>query len=238
MKISDKLNDMYANYYDSEVVAKKRIISARQTIAHIKDITGEVHYGSMIDIGAGEGSVLAGLDEIGFADALHAVEISDSGCQAIMARNLKSLKSVAKFDGYTIAHDTDAFDFGVVAHVLEHVEYERPFLAEMARVCKAIYIEVPLELTLNIERSIRMARPYGHLNFYTPATLRNVLETSGLEVVDLKVWANSLEYEMHVSGALKGRVNNAIRNTMLKALPRYAPMLMTYIGGAVCRKRT
>lgn len=237
MKISDKLNDMYAGYYDSETVLKKRVISARQTISHIVEITGKKHFRSVIDIGAGEGSVLAGLEEIGFADELNAVEISDSGCEAIMARKLKSMRSVGKFDGYSIPAGVDEYELGIAAHVLEHVEFERPFLEEIARVCETVYVEVPLELTLNIERSIRMAAPYGHLNFYTPATLRNMLETAGLEVVALKVWANSLEYEMHVSGAVKGRIANIIRNTALKLSPKHAPFLMTYIGGALCRKR-
>lgn len=234
MKISDKLNEMYAGYYENEKTLKKRIISARQTIAHILQITKNHKFGSVLDIGAGEGSVLAGLDEIRFADELHAVEISESGCNAIAARKLASVRSVQQFDGYSIPAADGAYDFGVVAHVLEHVEYERPFLAEVARVCKLVYVEVPLELTLNIERSIRYARPYGHLNFYTPATLRNEIETAGLEVIDLKVWANSLEYETHVSGALKGRITNVIRNSALKLMPRHAPMLMTYIGGALC----
>lgn len=237
MKISDKLSDMYAGYYESEAVSKKRVIAARQSIAHILDITGKAHFGSILDVGAGEGSILAGLDEIGFADNLHAVEISESGCQAISARNLKSLRSVEKFDGYSIPAADDAYDFAFAAHVLEHVEYERPFLQEVARVAKLVYIEVPLELTMSVERSIRMARPYGHLNFYTPVTLRNEMETAGLEVLDVKVWANSLEYEIHVSGPVKGKINNLIRSTALKVLPRHAPMLMTYIGGVLCRKQ-
>lgn len=237
MKISDKLNDMYSGYYNSEAVARKRAIAARQTVAHLVEIAGKRHVRSLIDIGAGEGSVLAGLDEIGFADELNAVEISESGCAAIAARGLKSLKSVEKFDGYSIPAADNAYELGMAAHVLEHVEYERPFLQEIARVCETVYVEVPLELTLNVERSIRMAAPYGHLNFYTPATLRNELETAGLEVIALKVWANSLEYETHVSGPLKGKINNAIRTTALKLLPKHAPFLMTYIGGALARKR-
>ncbi|QFY62015.1 class I SAM-dependent methyltransferase [Rhizobium grahamii] len=237
MKISDKLNDMYAGYYNSEAVLKKRVISARQTISHITEMTGGRHFRSVIDVGAGEGSVLAGLDAICFADDLNAVEISESGCEAIAARKLKSLRSVQKFDGYSIPAATNAYEIGIAAHVLEHVEFERPFLQEIGRVCDIVYVEVPLELTLSVERSIQMAAPYGHVNFYTPATLRNVLETSGLEVIDLKVWANSLEYEMHVSGRLKGRIVNRIRNTTLTLFPKHAPFLMTTIGGALCRKR-
>lgn len=238
MKISDKLNDVYSDYYHSEKVLNKRVISARQTVAHIMDIVPKKHFRSIIDIGAGEGSVLQSLDESGLADELYAVEISQSGCDSIKGRNLKSLKSVEMFDGYSIPAADKTYELGLAAHVLEHVEYERPFLQEIARVCDYVYVEVPLELTLNIERSIRMASPYGHLNFYTPATLGNMLQTAGLDVLDLRVYANSLEYETFVSGKLKGRINNFIRTSALKLAPKRAPFLMTYIGGALCRQST
>jgi hypothetical protein len=237
MKISDKLSGMYANYYESESVSEKRVISARQTVSHISELTSNRQFHSLIDVGAGEGSVLAELERIGFASELHAVEISDSGCKAIADRKLKSLHEVKKFDGYSIPAKDRAYDIGIAAHVLEHVEFERPFLQEIARVCEILYVEVPLELTLGVERSIRLASPYGHLNFYTPATFRNILETAGLEVLDLRVWANSLEYEMHVSGEMRGRIMNLVRNAMLKLLPKQAPFFMTTIGGAICRRR-
>jgi len=236
VKISDKLNDVYSDYYHSEKVLKKRVISARQTVAHIMDIVPKPHFRSILDIGAGEGSVLQSLDESGLADELYAVEISQSGCDSIKGRNLKTLKSVVMFDGYSIPAADKTYELGLAAHVLEHVEYERPFLQEIARVCDYVYVEVPLELTLNIERSIRMASPYGHLNFYTPATLKNMLTTAGLDVLDLRVYANSLEYETFVSGKIKGRINNIIRTTALKLAPKHAPFMMTYIGGALCRQ--
>lgn len=89
------------------------------------------------------------------------------------------LKSLDVFDGYHIPHSDKSFDLGLAIHVVEHVEHERMFLMEAARVCKQLYIEVPLEHTRNLNRAIRMSGPYGHINFYTPLTFENLLNTSG-----------------------------------------------------------
>lgn len=235
MKISDKLSDTYSDYYRNQDVLRKREISGRQTLSHLNAVLPQKHYQSILDIGAGDGSVLAELDRIGLASDLYAVEISTSGCESIRQKQIKSLRSVAQFDGYAIAAKDHAYELGLAVHVLEHVEHERVFLQEIARACDTVYIEVPLELTFNVARSIQLAGPYGHINFYTLATFQNLLRTTGLEILGLQVFSNSLEYEVFVSGALKGRVNNFLRNTALRITPQRAGFFMTYMAGALCK---
>ncbi len=121
--------------------------------------------------------------------------------------------------------------------MLEHVEHERAFLAEITRVCHTDYVEVPLEMTLRTEKSIRASSPYGHNNFYNPATFCNLIESSGLEILSFRVLANALAYERHFSGLLAGTVKYAIRHGLLSFLPSQAPHLMTYLAGAVCRRK-
>lgn len=237
MKVSDKLGDLYGNYYDlSGEVANKRAIAARQTIEHIKAVLPKPPYGKLLDIGAGEGAVLAELDSASFAQELHAVEISQSGVEAIKRRSIPRLRSVRQFEGYKIDAPDKAYDLGTAIHVLEHVEHERAFIEEITRACNLVYIEVPLEMTARVDRSIEISGPYGHINFYSPATFKNLLKTSNVEILEFRIFSNSKAYETHVSGNFVGGVKYALRSAFLSVAPAVATFAMTYLAGAVCRR--
>lgn len=236
MKISDKLLKVYRDYYGDDSLGKKRAIAASQSVNHILTMAPK-HVTSLLDLGAGEGAVLQELHNIGFADSLHALEISNSGITEIERRSIQSLCSTNQFDGYNIAAEDDQYDLGIAIHVLEHVEHERAFLNEMTRVCRIAYVEVPLELTLNVKKSIKESGPHGHINFYSPSIFRNLIETCGLEVLGFRVFSNSLAYERHVSGRLLGTIKFAIRRGLLSIFPGIAPYFMTYLAGTVCQKK-
>ena len=237
MDVSDELKKTYDDYYLDGTVQKKREVSARQTFEHLKALAPGQPHRSVIDIGAGDGAVLAELEANHFGEDLAAVEISESGCASILKRKLTRVRSVEQFDGYHIQAANLQFDLGLVAHVLEHVEHERAFLSEVTRVAKHVYIEVPLELTLRIRRNIVAGQVYGHINHYNPTTFRYLLESNGLEVVAFGVFAASLEYERFIGGSLRGTVKYCLRRTALAIAPGIAPWLFSYIGGAVCRRK-
>ncbi|MBI5321100.1 class I SAM-dependent methyltransferase [Bradyrhizobium sp.] len=229
---SQELHNLYDNYY-TEVVAKKRAIAAIQSVDHLDALTGG-NLGSVLDVGSGEGAVLQELDRRGSARTIDAVEISASGIERINSRHLASLRSVKSFDGYTLPFPDKTFDTAIAIHVLEHVEHERLFLREMARVARRVYVEVPLEHTVRLKRSIAAGRPFGHINHYTHARFLNLLETSGLVVQRSRVFSNSLPYEQFLAGTTKGSIKHAIRSGLLKIAPGVASNLMVYLGAAVC----
>ncbi|RWI20599.1 class I SAM-dependent methyltransferase [Mesorhizobium sp.] len=225
---------IYDDYYADGKVAAKREIASQQSVGHIEAILPGETFEKVLDIGAGEGAVLDKLNERNLAKTLGAVEISTSGIEAIKARKIPSLKSLDVFDGYHIPHPDKSFDLGLAIHVVEHVEHERMFLMEAARVCKKLYIEVPLEHTRNLNRAIRMSGPFGHINFYTPLTFENLLNTSGLKVDRLMTFAHDLAYEQHLAGRSKGWVKYKLRTEFLKVAPKTAVRNMTYMAGALC----
>lgn len=238
MKINDKLTGLYEDYYlENSPLMKKRKIAAEQTATHIEALLPKKPYGTMLDIGAGEGSVIAELSKRNFAKELHAVEISKSGVEHIKNRSIPNLLTVKEFDGYKIDAGTLSIDIGTAVHVLEHVEHERAFLEEITRVCKLVYIEVPLELTVRIDRSISTSGPYGHINFYNPSTFKNLLDTSNLEVLAFQIFSNSTAYERIVSGPVVGSLKHAVRTTLLKVAPSIATFAMVYLAGAVCQRK-
>jgi ubiquinone/menaquinone biosynthesis C-methylase UbiE len=238
MRISDKVDGYYQDYYADGRVGLKRAIAARQTVAHLLTLTplASRPYSSIIDVGAGDGAVLAEMEAQGVASELHAVEISESGCDAIRSRCLRTLRSVQRFDGYKIEAPNNRFALGIAVHVLEHVEHERAFLTELGRVSEAAYVEVPLELTARPERAVRIGAPHGHINFYNPQTFQNILRSSGLEILSFEIFANSREYEVFVGGLIRGTVKHLIRASLLKTVPGIAPYVMAYVAAAVCRR--
>lgn len=238
MSSSDDLMTMYDDYYTDGRVANKREIASVQTFGHLMRMVPPGKVDSVLDIGAGDGAVLDKLYKGGFGASLAAVEISNSGIDAIGARKIPNLRSVHKFDGYRIPHSDGSFDFGLAIHVLEHVEHERLFLKEASRVCKKLYVEVPLELTRNLERSIAMSGPYGHINFYTPVSFENLLKTSGLTVERTMVFAHDLAYEQYLAGSAKGRIKYSLRSAFLKIAPKLAVRNFVYMAGAVCSTQT
>lgn len=229
--------NLYDDYYTSGSVDKKRYIAAIQSVGHIKKMVDLTTCKSLLDIGAGNGSVIQAISSEEFDLDISAVEISQSGVEAINNRNIPRLKKVEKFDGYKINADDNQFDLGISVHVLEHVEHERLFLHEAARVSKKLFIEVPLEHTSNIDKSIRMGRPYGHINYYTKATIKNLIETSGLEIENIEIFSHDLAYETYVAGnKLKGKIKHGIRTSALSVLPTAAERRFVYMAGITCKK--
>lgn len=236
MSQSSELQEFYENYYDDNV-SRKREITARQTVDHIVSLVKGQALGSVLDVGAGDGAVLEEIERRGLASEMHAVEISGSGIERINKRNLKTLKSVQGFDGYKLPFPDDSFDTALLIHVLEHVEHERLLLREIARVARRCYIEVPLEHTMRLRRSIAVSKPFGHINYYTAGTFENILDTSGLKPVSIGVFAHSKPYETFLSGSVIGTAKYAIRSKALAIVPSLAPRMFAYLGAAYCDRK-
>ncbi len=136
----------------------------------------------VLEVGAGEGSVLKHLQSMGFGAEYHALEISHSGIAAIEGRQIPGLTKVSWFNGYEIPYDDDAFDVVVLCHVLEHVEYERVLLRELRRVAPRHLIEVPLDYRQGVDKNYEHCLSYGHINVYSPTLIRFLLRSEGFAI--------------------------------------------------------
>ena len=94
--LGERYRALYQNYYSDGAVATKRSISAVDALAHIKAAVGSDSFDRVVDVGAGEGSLLEILDHSGFARELYALEISQAGAQAIEARGPWALLSAPR----------------------------------------------------------------------------------------------------------------------------------------------
>lgn len=228
--VSQELDELYNDYYVDESISVKRGLAAQDSVDHISALkTGAL--GKLLDVGAGNGSVLNEISKRNLCSEMHALEISASGLEKIKNLNLTLIKDAQKFDGYKIPYTDNMFDTAICIHVMEHVEHERMLLREIGRVSKDIFLEVPLEGGLRGKTNYK----YGHINYYTPLSMTALIETSGLEIISSKVVCSSLAYEQHLHGSLKGRIRNFIRNSLLNILGKHSSELMTYLFIAHCR---
>lgn len=186
MKISNNLQETYNNYYDNDIT-RWRELGAKQKARNIIEISEGHNFQKVIEVGAGDGSILAELDRQNFSNEFYAVEISDSGIEAIKKRNLSSLAEVKKFDGYKTSHPNNFFDLAILSHVLEHVEYPRMLLRELKRISKHQIIEVPRDYSFNVDKKVKSLIDYGHINVYTPTLLRFLLKTENFQIIKDKM---------------------------------------------------
>jgi ubiquinone/menaquinone biosynthesis C-methylase UbiE len=160
-----------------------RMLGAKYKARHIIEVCKGLTFTKVLEVGAGDGSVLKMLSESKFAAAYYAVEISESGVDYIRSRKIEGLQSVEVFDGYHLPFKDDEFDLVILSHVLEHVEHERLLLRELKRVAKMCVIEVPRDYKYNVDSRIKHFLAYGHINVYTPSLIRYMLLTEGFNVV-------------------------------------------------------
>ncbi len=179
--VSGNVKTAYDEFYEKHDEAW-RMLGAKFKAQHIIDVCKGHSFKKVLEVGAGDGSILKLLADKNFAPEYHAVEISASGVEHILARGINDLLSVQLFDGYHLPFEDDSFDLIILSHVLEHVEHERLLLRELKRVARHCVIEVPRDYKTGVDNRIKHFLAYGHINVYTPTSLRYLLRTEGFEV--------------------------------------------------------
>src|ERR1700760_1191208 len=91
--ISDNVKTAYDEFYQKHDEAW-RMLGAKYKAQHIIDVCKGRDFHKVLEVGAGDGSILKLLADQDFAPEYHAVEISDSGVAHIKTREIKNLKSV------------------------------------------------------------------------------------------------------------------------------------------------
>lgn len=119
----------------------------------------------------------------GMSEVLHVFDVSG---QAVV----EGARAVARSDV-----SAGAYDLVVLSHVLEHIPYPAELLADVRFALgeeTVLYVEVPHEPLVAEARGARglAARKkhwHEHINFFTEASLRALLEGAGLRIVDFEI---------------------------------------------------
>ena len=181
--ISPTLQAAYDEQYDDRMTEWRKI-GAKYKSQNILNVCDGATFGKVLECGAGEGSILHFLNETDFAKELHATEISESAIAQIKKRQIEKLRSVIKFDGYSLPYEDNEFDLAYCSHVIEHVEHPRLLLRELKRVSQRQVFEVPLDYYAGADAGFKGLMAYGHINMYTPTTFRFLLKTEGFEILN------------------------------------------------------
>jgi ubiquinone/menaquinone biosynthesis C-methylase UbiE len=179
--VTDNITDAYNDFYTGNEV-EWRMLGAKAKAKNIIEVCASIQPKKVLEVGAGDGSILYYLNEANFGDELYALEIAESGVSIIKNRKLSNVKEVEIFDGYTIPYADNSFDLVILAHVLEHVEHERVLLRELKRVAMFLAIEVPLDYRFGVDKRMKHFLDYGHINMYTPTLIRFLLQSEGLSI--------------------------------------------------------
>ena len=191
-----------------------------------------------LEVGCGDGALLCELHARGFGGALSGVEITDAA--VAIARGRKQIESVARYDGERLPYADGSFELGVLSHVLEHVRDPAALLAEVARVCGAVVVEVPLEANVSARRAGKRehAAKVGHLQRLDRDAARAIAARAGVEIACELEDALPLSVHRFFATSARGRAQGTLKWALRASLHRLAPdlarRLFTVHYAAVC----
>jgi len=233
ISVNEQLLENYSNYY-SNVDSKWRQISSVEKAKNIISLCSSYSHELVLEVGAGDGSILEKLSEQYFGKELHALEISPSGAEAIAKKKIPRVIKAGLFDGYNIPYQDNLFDLVVISHVLEHVEYPRKLLYEAGRVGKLVFVEVPLEDNWRLPLDYTFNK-VGHINFYSPRTIRRLIQTCGFDILGQRI-ANLSKESYQYQEKTKGYIKYFIKEYLLRLFPGLAVGVFTYHQALIFRK--
>ena len=235
VSVSNKWKFNYDNYYE-EGESEFRWLSAIGKVKNIVSLCNKYPHRNVLEIGSGEGSILKKLSNLQFAERLYSIEISKTAVETIRKRNISLLEECKLFDGYNIPYENNKFDLVILSHVIEHLEYPRKILYEASRVAEYVFVEVPLELNLRMKKDYVFDK-VGHINFYSPITIRKLIQTCDLEVLSQTVSNPNSKKILQYQFGKKAFLLYLPIELLLRLIPNVATNLFTYDCSIVCKKK-
>lgn len=223
---------------EAEQLARWRELSAVGKADHVLELGATLGLvpQRVLEVGCGDGALLAELAKRGFAPTLAGVEISQEAAALARRRGFE----VDVFDGSHIPAPDASYDLGVLSHVLEHVPDPGALLSETARVCRAVVVEVPLEANLSARRSGKRegAAEIGHIQSLDRETVSRLVEAAGLRVAGEVL--DPLPAEVHLFFAetraerARARTKAIVRRAVFSASPALASRMFTLHYACAC----
>jgi SAM-dependent methyltransferase len=135
-----------------------------------------------LEVGCGDGALLSELARRDFGGRLSGVEITQAA--VAIARTRPEIDSVELYDGLHLPVPDGTYELGILSHVLEHVPDPAALLAEVARACRAVVVEVPLEENISAKRVSKRehADEVGHLQRLSREHARLIVSRAGLRI--------------------------------------------------------
>jgi SAM-dependent methyltransferase len=205
--------------------ARWRALSAKGKADHVVALCARagVSSANTLDVGCGDGALLSELHRRGFGGRLTGVEITQAA--VAIARDRPELDAISLYDGESLPFAEGEYDLGILSHVLEHVADPPALLAEVARCCEAVLVEVPLEANLSARRGAKRdhAAEVGHLQRLDRAGARAIVAEAGLSAACELEDPLPLEVQRFFAVSSRERAKATVKWAVRSGLHRLAP---------------
>ncbi len=220
---------------DESLFGRWRSLGGRLKAAHVAALCSRagLQPRRVLEIGCGEGALLAALAERGIGEVLDGVELSPEAVAIARARLAGRVRSVDVFDGDRVPAPSGAYDLAILSHVLEHVPDPAPLLREARRVAPHVVVEVPLEANRSAARPAKRAEALriGHLHAFARGDVHALCAQAGLRVVaelsDPLPLAHHAFFAGDRTAFARAALKTALRRAAFRAAPRKAERLYT-----------
>jgi SAM-dependent methyltransferase len=224
-----------ADRAQADRLGRWRALGARSKGAHAAALCGRagLRARTLVEIGCGDGALLAELSARGVAPVLDGFELSGPAAELARARDVPGARRVDAYDGARVPAPDGGYDLAVLSHVLEHVREPAALLAEAARVATWVLVEVPLEANRSAARPAKRAEAarIGHIQAFDRGAVRALMSRAGLLVVAELSDPLSLAHHAFFAHGRAARLGAAaktgVRRSAWRLAPRRAERLFT-----------
>jgi len=221
-----------------------RALGARGKADHVVTLCGRagLRPATVVELGCGDGALLAALAARGLAGRLDGFELSGHAAAIARDRRIPGTVRVERFDGARVPAADGAYDLAVLSHVLEHVPDPGPLLAEAARLAPHVLVEVPLEANRSAARPAKraLARDAGHLHAFDRAAVTALGAGAGLrvraELTDPLPYAHHAFFATTRAQRTRAAVKWALRAALWRASPGRAERAFTVHYACLARR--
>jgi len=222
-----------------------RTLTAEDNVSVLMSLLSAVgvRHDSVLDIGSGDGALLAEFAARGLGRRYVAYEISASAVDLVRARDIPGVERVEVFDGYHLREEDGAFDLVILTTVIEHARRPDELLAEAIRVSPTLLVSVILDDTLasRRRRHHEAATSIGRVHRFSAESTRTLLSDAGLEIVAEEIRPASFEA---MTFWARGRAQRtrahalaALKHAIHRVAPSQSQRIYSHSYYAACRTR-
>ena len=225
---------------DAARYARWRALGAVGKADHVIELCARagVRPQSTLEVGCGDGALLCELRARNFGGRLAGAEITPAAVS--IARERPMIDEVLLYDGRNLPAPDGTYDLGILSHVLEHVPDPPALLSEVARACRAVLVELPLEANLSARRRGKRehAAEVGHLQRLDLLGARAIAARAGLAIASELEDPLPLEVQRFFAATRRARLAAsgrwALRTGLFRIAPAAARRLFTVHYACLC----